>query len=77
MKILKRLKRLIVLTKKDPKALEILENLSNEQLAIVPEAELGDGGAVFIGEGTHDEFVEFEKEEAGMKPWYERLKNLV
>jgi hypothetical protein len=73
----KTLKRLIEFTKKDPKALEMLEKLSDEQLALVPDKNEGDGKAVFIGEGTHEEFLEFEKEEKGMKPWYERLKNLV
>lgn len=73
----KRLKKLIALSKKDPKALAILESLDEEQLALVPDEELGDGKAEFIGEGTHEEFVEFQKEEEGLKPWYERLKNLV
>lgn len=73
--MLKRLQKLWKLTKKDPKALEVLENLSEEQLAIVPEE--GDGKAVFLSIGTEEDFVEFEKEEAGMKPWYERLKNLM
>ncbi len=73
----KRLKRLIALTKKDPKALEVLEKLTDEQLALVPEQDLGDGKAEFIGEGSHEEFLEFQKEEEGMKPWYERIKNLV
>lgn len=72
--MLKRLKKLWNLTKKDPKALAVLENLSEEQLAIVPEE--GDGKAEFLSMGTDEDFVEFEKEEAGMKPWYERLKNL-
>lgn len=74
LKLLKRIKRLVELTKKDPKALEVLEGLTEEQLAIVPEA--GDGNAVFISEGTREEYKEFEKDEAGMKPWYDRLKNL-
>lgn len=77
MKILKRLKRIIDLSKKDPKALEILENLTPEQLNAVPEAkEEGDGKAVFIGEGTHEEFIEHEKEESGLKPWYDLIKKL-
>lgn len=71
----KRIQKLWKLTKKDPKALEVLENLSEEQLAIVPEE--GDEKAVFLSMGTEEDFIEFEKEEAGMKPWYERLKNLV
>jgi len=73
----KRLKKLIALSKKDPKALKLLENLTDEQMALVPEENLGDGKAVFIGEGTHDEFLDQEKADQGMKGWYERLKNLV
>lgn len=73
----KRLKKLIALSKKDPEALKVLESLTVDQLALVPEENLGDGKAVFIGEGTHDDFLEQEKEDTGMKPWYERLKNLV
>lgn len=38
--------------------------------------DLGDGGAEFIGEGSHDEFIEQEREETGMKGWYDRLKRL-
>lgn len=28
---------------------------------------IGDGNAVFIGEGSHDDFVEQEKEDKGLK----------
>lgn len=73
----KRLKKLIALSRKDPKALKVLEDLTEEQLALVPEEELGDGKAVFISQGTNEEFLEQEKEDAGMKPWYDRLKNLI
>lgn len=72
--MLKRIKRMIELSRKDPKALEVLENLTPEQLAEVPDA--GDGKAVFFGEGTEEEFKEFQKVEDGTAPWYERLKNL-
>lgn len=75
--MIKKIKRLIALAKKDPKALAILESLSEEQLKAVPDvSEEGDGKAVFFGEGTHEEFEEFEKEEKGLKPWFDRLKNL-
>lgn len=75
--MIKRIKKLIALSKKDPAALKVLEGLTDEQLALVPEENIGDGKAVFIGEGTHDDFLEQEKEDQGMKSWYERLKNLV
>lgn len=74
--MIKKIKRLIALAKKDPEALKVLESLSEEQLKAVPDVSEGDGNAVFFGEGTHDEFVEFEKEQKGLKGWYDRLKNL-
>lgn len=37
---------------------------------------MGDGKAVFLGDATEKELEEFEKEESGMKGWYDRLKNL-
>lgn len=72
----KRIKRFIALTKKDPKALQLLENLTKEQLEAIPEALEGDGKAVFFGQGTDEEHEEFLKEEEGMKPWYDRLRKL-
>jgi len=70
----KRIKRLINLSKKDPKALAVLESLSPEQLAHVPDN--NDGKAVFFGEPTLKEEQEFQREQEGTKPWYDRLKNL-
>lgn len=70
----KRLKRLWTLTKKDPKALEVLEKLTDEQLKVVPEE--GNGKAEFIGPGTQEEFLDQQRDDEGMKGWYERLKNL-
>ncbi len=70
----KRLKKLYALSKKDPKALEVLENLTTEQMAIIPEE--GDGKAVFFGGGTNEEYEQFKREEEGTDKWYKRLKNL-
>ena len=47
-----RIKRLIKLSKKDPKALEAL---TDEQINLIPE--VGDGKAEFFGEGTEEEFA--------------------
>ena len=69
----KRIKRIIELSKKDKKALDMLENLTPEQLAEVPDEE---DKAVFFSQGTEQDFIEFEREETGLKGWYERLKNL-
>lgn len=30
-----------------------------------------DGKGEFIGEGTHEEYEDLQKEESGMKPWYD------
>lgn len=70
----KRIKKLWQLTKKDPKALEILENLTDEQLKSVPEE--GDEKAEFLGMGTEEEFVKQQRKDNGLQGWYERLKKL-
>lgn len=72
--MLKRIKRLWQLTKKDSKALEVLEGLSDEQLAIIPDE--SDGKAEFLGSGTQEEWLEQQRDDDGSKPWYERLRNL-
>jgi hypothetical protein len=72
--MLKRLRKLWQLTRKDPKALAQLETLTDEQLAVIPDE--GDGKAVFLGSGTEEEYLEMQREDEGMKGWYERLKNL-
>jgi len=41
----------------------------------IPDA--GDESAVFLGEGTHEEFIEQTRIDEGMAPWYERIKNLI
>lgn len=63
--MLQRLKRFWQLSKKDPKALEKLEKLTDEEMAYIPE--IGDGKAVFFSEGTEEEFKEMEKEDKGFK----------
>ena len=35
-----------------------------------------DDQTVFFGEGTHDEFEDQQREDSGMKGWYDRIKNL-
>lgn len=35
--------------------------------------ELGDGKAVFLGEGTEAEFLEQERKDKGEDAWYERI----
>lgn len=72
--MLKRIKRFWQLAKKDPKALEKLEQLTEEEMAYIPE--IGDGKAVFFGQGTEEEFKEMQKEDSGMKAWYDLIRNL-
>ena len=40
------------------------------ELSKKAELELGDGKAVFIGEGTEEDFEEQQKEDDGTKAWY-------
>lgn len=70
----KRIKRLWQLSQKDPKAIEKLEKLTDEDMDYIPEAP--DGKAVFFTQGTEQEFEDLQKEDKGLKAWYERLKNL-
>lgn len=62
------------LSNKDPVIVSKLENLTEQQLAEIPE--IGDGNAVFMGQGTQEEYEELQKEDSGMSGWYKRLKNL-
>lgn len=34
---------------------------------------LGDGQAAFLGAGTHEEFIDQQREDKGLKPWYDRI----
>ena len=44
--------------------------------SITIQAVEGDGKAEFLGEGTQEEFLEQQREDAGTKPWYDRLKRM-
>ena len=59
-----RLKRLWALSQKDEKALKKLMDLTPEELDYLPPQ--GDGKAVFISEGTTEEFEEQEKKDKGL-----------
>ena len=74
MAILKRIKRFWKLTKKDPKALEVLENLTNEQLRAIPDEQ--EVKAEFFGPGTEEEYDNMVRTDNGTKPWYDLLKRL-
>lgn len=76
MQPLKRIKRLWQLTKKDPKAIALLEKLTPAEIEKIPEDKPVEEGSAFFGPGTEAEFKEQELEDQGMKPWYERIKNL-
>lgn len=59
--MLDRVKRLIRLSRKDPKA---LERLMDKDLDALPDA--GDGKAVFFGAGTEEEWKEEQKRRKGL-----------
>tara|TARA_R110000868_G_scaffold86958_1_gene243527 strand:- start:16249 stop:16395 length:147 start_codon:yes stop_codon:yes gene_type:complete len=48
--------------------------MTDEEIKVMPEA--GDGGAVFMGEGSHEEYQELLKEDNGLSGWYKRIRNL-
>lgn len=55
-------------------------NLSTEEHQKLREAlreakvpPVGDGKAVFMDDGSHEEFEDLKKEESGLKPWYKRI----
>lgn len=58
-----RIKRMYNLSKKDPKALDNLLEMGEEELAMIPDA--GDGKAEFFGEGTAEEFKRQEESDKG------------
>jgi len=60
--MLKRIKRLWKLSKKDPKALDALTGKDIEKLPNV-----GNGKGVFISEGTEKDYDDMIKEEKGFK----------
>lgn len=72
--MIKRIKRMWDLSRKDEKALKMLEGLTPEQLNEIPNA--GNSKAVFFDEGTQEDYVDQERKDQGMLGWYERLKNL-
>jgi hypothetical protein len=72
----KRIKRLIELSKKEPKALEALESLTPEQLKEVPDVSDTEEKGEFFPLASEADFVEFERKQKGMDKWYNRIKNL-
>lgn len=72
----KRIRRMWELSSKDPDVLEKYEKMSPEEIETIPEASKGDGKAVFLGEGTTEEFIEQERADKGLAGWYNRIKNM-
>lgn len=60
--MLNRIKRIIKLSKKDPIA---LAKLTDAEIDKLPD--IGDGKAVFFGEGTEQEFKQQQEEDKGFK----------
>lgn len=73
MKIIKRLKRLWKLTKKDKKLLDALDDLTDKEIMELPDE---DTKGTFFPQGTEKDYEEFLKEENGLKPWYDKIRNL-
>jgi len=84
MKILKRLQILWSLTKND-QAMELFETLNN---AIKENAEMmnypthvfdpkGKTKAVFMGEGTQEEYEEFERAQSGWKKFFDKINAII
>lgn len=69
--MLNRLKRAWKLSGKQP---DIIEALTMDQINALPE--LGDGKAEFLGDGSHEEFIEQERADAGTDAWYKRIDRL-
>lgn len=72
----KRLRRIIELSRKDPEILEKYTELTPEEIELIPNASKGDGKAVFLGEGSTEEYIEQKRADEGLKGWYDRLKQL-
>lgn len=68
--MLNRLKRLWKLSKKDTK---LIDSIPENVIDYLPDEE---SKAVFIGQGTNEEFEDLKREESGLKAWYDRLKKL-
>lgn len=87
MGILSKIKRSIDAFNDVPKeiSVEALRDVLDESIPLVDtlrrhrliEEPIGDGNAVFLGDGTHEEFIDQEREDKGTKSWYDRLKRLV
>lgn len=73
----KKIRRLWNLASQDnPINLENLKNLKPGETIWNTFEPKGDGNAVFFGEGTEEEFLEQQRNDKGLKGWYDRLKNL-
>lgn len=64
MNLLNKIKRLWKLSGKDPKALEELLQFTDEQIINLPDE---DTKAVFISEGSAEEFKDYQNEKKGIK----------
>jgi len=66
--MLKRLKKLWLLSKKNT---EVLDDISLDEIKKLPDEDVE-----FMRYGTEAEYEEFKKEETGLKKAYDMLKNL-
>ncbi len=71
--MLKRLKNLWELSASN-EAVDAIRN--NIELMSKPIKIVGDGKAVFLGEGTAEEYEQQVKQDKGTDKWYKRIMNL-
>jgi hypothetical protein len=64
MNLINKIKRLWKLSGKDPKSLEEFMKLSNKEIMELPDE---DTKAVFISEGSAEEFKDYQNENKGIK----------
>jgi len=64
MNLITKIKRLWKLSGKDPKALEEFMQLSDEEIMDLPDE---DTKAVFISEGSAEEYKDYQNEQKGIK----------
>ena len=69
MALIQRIKRVI-------KASKLTEEELAKQAAVVEAAGAtqGDGKAEWLGEGSTDEFLDQQREDKGMRGWYDKFK---
>lgn len=83
----KRIKRAVKAFSAPEVSLELLRDVLDESVSkaelltrhsvfLSDPTPIGDGHAVFMGEGSSEEYLDMQREDDGSKPWYQRLMRL-